>query len=375
MDRRWLRNLDFVLLSAVVLLLLFGLLVVYSATRGLAETRGDPFYYVKRQSMAALLGFAAMAAVLTFDYRHLAKLSRLFYVGSLALLGAVLVVGRAGGGAERWLSLGPLNLQPSEVAKISLILVLAWALSERDHVQGWRGIFVALAWLAPMWALILLQPDLGTAMTMAGMTLGILFFAGAPVKHLALLTTAGLGAAVGAVVGSIQGWLPILKPYQVNRLIVFFDPYRYRHDEGWNVIQSMIAIGSGSLFGKGLFGGSQTQLNFLPARHTDFIFSVIGEEFGFVGGVFVLFLFGVIFWRGGRILLQAKDSMGSLIVAGVLSMVFCHVLINIGMTLGLMPVTGLPLPLISYGGTSVLTTLTSIGLVLNVGLRRKKISF
>nr|MBO2477094.1 rod shape-determining protein RodA [Bacillota bacterium] len=358
------RNLDFVLLSAVVLLLLFGLLVVYSATRGLAETRGDPFYYVKRQSMAALLGFAAMAAVLTFDYRHLAKLSRLFYVGSLALLGAVLVVGRAGGGAERWLSLGPLNLQPSEVAKISLILVLAWALSERDHVQGWRGIFVALAWLAPMWALILLQPDLGTAMTMAGMTLGILFFAGAPVKHLALLTTAGLGAAVGAVVGSIQGWLPILKPYQVNRLIVFFDPYRYRHDEGWNVIQSMIAIGSGSLFGKGLFGGSQTQLNFLPARHTDFIFSVIGEEFGFVGGVFVLFLFGVIFWRGGRILLQAKDSMGSLIVAGVLSMVFCHVLINIGMTLGLMPVTGLPLPLISYGGTSVLTTLTSIGLVL-----------
>jgi len=375
MDRRWLRNLDFVLLSAVVLLFLFGLLVVYSATRGLAETRGDPFYYVKRQSIAALLGFAAMAVILTFDYRHLVKLSRLFYLGSLGLLGAVLVVGRVGGGAERWLSIGPLNLQPSEVAKISLILVLAWALSEPDRVQGWRGIFVALAWLAPMWGLILLQPDLGTAITMAGMTLGILFFAGAPVKHLALLTTAGLGAAVGAVVASIQGWLPILKPYQINRLIVFFDPYRYRHDAGWNVIQSMIAIGSGSLFGKGLFGGSQTQLNFLPARHTDFIFSVIGEEFGFVGGVFVLVLFGVIFWRGGRILLQAKDSMGSLIVAGVLSMIFCHVLINIGMTLGLMPVTGLPLPLISYGGTSVLTTLTSIGLLLNVGLRRKKIHF
>ena len=375
MDRRWLRNLDFVLLSAVVLLFLFGLLVVYSATRGLAETRGDPFYYVKRQSIAALLGFAAMAVILTFDYRHLVKLSRLFYLGSLGLLGAVLVVGRVGGGAERWLSIGPLNLQPSEVAKISLILVLAWALSEPDRVQGWRGIFVALAWLAPMWGLVLLQPDLGTAITMAGMTLGILFFAGAPVKHLALLTTAGLGAAVGAVVASIQGWLPILKPYQINRLIVFFDPYRYRHDAGWNVIQSMIAIGSGSLFGKGLFGGSQTQLNFLPARHTDFIFSVIGEEFGFVGGVFVLVLFGVIFWRGGRILLQAKDSMGSLIVAGVLSMIFCHVLINIGMTLGLMPVTGLPLPLISYGGTSVLTTLTSIGLLLNVGLRRKKIHF
>ncbi|OUN00535.1 MAG: rod shape-determining protein RodA [Firmicutes bacterium ZCTH02-B6] len=375
MDRRWLRNLDVVLLSAVVLLLLFGLLVVYSATRGLAETRGDSFYYVKRQAIAALLGFAAMAVVLTVDYRHLIKLSRLFYLGSLLLLAAVLVVGRVGGGAERWLAVGPLSLQPSEVAKISLTLSLASALSDRERVEGWRGIFIALAWLVPMWGLILLQPDLGTAMTMAGMTLGVLIFAGAPMRNLALLTAAGLGAAVAAVVGSIQGWLPVLKPYQVNRLIVFFDPYRYRHDEGWNVIQSMIAIGSGNLFGKGLFGGSQTQLNFLPARHTDFIFSVIGEEFGFVGGAFVLLLFGVVFWRGGRILLQAKDSMGSLLVAGVLSMIFCHVLINIGMTLGLMPVTGLPLPLISYGGTSVLTTLTSIGLVLNVGLRRKKIHF
>jgi len=370
-----LRNLDVVLLSAVVLLLLFGLLVVYSATRGLAETRGDSFYYVKRQAIAALLGFAAMAVVLTVDYRHLIKLSRLFYLGSLLLLAAVLVVGRVGGGAERWLAVGPLSLQPSEVAKISLTLSLASALSDRERVEGWRGIFIALAWLVPMWGLILLQPDLGTAMTMAGMTLGVLIFAGAPMRNLALLTAAGLGAAVAAVVGSIQGWLPVLKPYQVNRLIVFFDPYRYRHDEGWNVIQSMIAIGSGNLFGKGLFGGSQTQLNFLPARHTDFIFSVIGEEFGFVGGAFVLLLFGVVFWRGGRILLQAKDSMGSLLVAGVLSMIFCHVLINIGMTLGLMPVTGLPLPLISYGGTSVLTTLTSIGLVLNVGLRRKKIHF
>src|SRR5690606_20874150 len=188
-------------------------------------------------------------------------------------------------------------------------------------------------------------------------------------------TGLGLGAVVGAVVVSLKGWLPLLKPYQINRLIVFFDPYRYRHDEGWNVIQSMIAIGSGSLFGKDLFGGSQTQLNFLPARHTDFIFSVIGEEFGFVGGVFVLALFGVIFWRSGRILLQAKDVIGSLLVAGVMSMIFFHVLINVGMTLGVMPVTGLPLPLISYGGTSVLTTLTAVGLVLNVGLHRKKIRF
>jgi len=375
MDRRWLRNLDFVLLAAVVLLLLFGLLAVYSATRGLTETRGDPFYYVKRQSIAALLGFAAMGVVLTIDYRHLVRLSRLLYLASLLLLGAVLVVGRTTGGAERWLSIGPLSLQPAELAKLSLVAVLAWSLSERERVERWQGIFTALAWLVPQLALILLQPDLGTGLTLAGITLGMLFFAGAPLRHLILLTTAGVAAVVGAVVVSLQGWLPILKPYQINRLIVFIDPFRYRHDEGWNVIQSMIAIGSGNLFGKGLFGGSQTQLNFLPARHTDFIFSVIGEEFGFVGGALVLALFFVVFWRGGRILLQAKDTVGSLLVAGVLSMLFFHVLINIGMTLGLMPVTGLPLPLISYGGTSVLATLIAIGLVLNVGLHRKKIRF
>ncbi|HEY8418262.1 MAG TPA: rod shape-determining protein RodA [Limnochordales bacterium] len=375
MDRRWLRNLDFVLLATVVILLLYGLLAVYSATRGLAETRGDPFYYVKRQSLAAMLGFAGMAVVLTIDYRHLVRLSRLFYLVSLLLLGAVLVVGRTTGGAERWLAIGPLSLQPSELAKISLVCVLAAVLSDRERVQSWQGILVALAWLAPMLALILLQPDLGTGMTMAGIVLGMLFFAGARTKHLIALTVGGLAAVVGAVVASMQGWLPLLKPYQINRLIVFFDPYRYRHDEGWNVIQSMIAIGSGSLFGKGLFAGSQTQLNFLPARHTDFIFSVIGEEFGFVGGAFVLALFFVLFWRGGRILLQAKDLVGSLLVAGVLSMIFAHFLINIGMTLGLMPVTGLPLPLISYGGTAVLTTLVSIGLVLNVGLHRQKIRF
>ena len=375
MDRRWLRNLDFVLLATVVILLLYGLLVVYSATRGLAETRGDPFYYVKRQTLAALLGFAGMAVVLTIDYRHLVRLSRLFYLASLLLLGAVLVVGRTTGGAERWLAIGPLSLQPSELAKISLVCVLAAVLSDRERVRTWQGVIVALAWLAPMMALILLQPDLGTGMTLAGIVLGMLFFAGARTRHLIALTVGGLGAVVGAVVASMQGWLPLLKPYQINRLIVFFDPYRYRHDEGWNVIQSMIAIGSGSLFGKGLFAGSQTQLNFLPARHTDFIFSVIGEEFGFVGGALVLTLFCVLFWRGGRILLQARDTTGSLLVAGVLSMIFAHFLINIGMTLGLMPVTGLPLPLISYGGTAVLTTLVSIGLVLNVGLHRQKIRF
>lgn len=373
MVRKLTRNFDFILLAAVLALFGFGLVAVLSATRGL--TPSSPYHYVIRQSLAGFIGIVGLVFVLRIDYRYLLRLSRLVYAATLLLLAAVLVVGRISGGAERWIGIGGFSLQPSEIAKIGLILVLASALAESEDVKSWRGVFKALLYTAPPAVLVLLQPDLGTAITLVGITFGMLFFAGARLRHLVILGVLGVAAVVGAVVASVQGWLPILKPYQVTRLIVFLDPYRYQHDAGWNVIQSMIAIGSGSFFGKGLFGGSQTQLNFLPARHTDFIFSVIGEEFGFVGGLLVLFLFGVVFWRGGRILLAAKDRAGSLLVAGVLSYLFIHVLINVGMTLSVMPVTGLPLPLISYGGTSVMVTLINIGLILNVGLRRRKIQF
>lgn len=375
MDRKLLRNFDFLLLSALIALVGFGLVAIFSATKGLSGARGDEFVYVKRQLAAALLGAAGIGVMMRLDYRHLVRLSRLFYVLTVALLAVVLVAGRLSQGAVRWLSLGPLNLQPAELVKISLILVLAWELADEEKIARWQGLLPALLYTAVPMGLVLLQPDLGTALTLAGILLGMMLFAGVPGRYVAGLGAAGLLGGIGAVVASTRGWLPILKPYQVNRLIVFLDPYRYRHEEGWNVIQSMIAIGSGSFFGKGLFGGSQTQLNFLPARHTDFIFSVIGEEFGFLGALAVLLLFAVVFWRGGHIMLTAKDTPGSLIAAGVLSLLFVHVVINVGMTLGVMPVTGLPLPLISYGGTSVLTTLLSFGLVLNVGLHRQKIRF
>src|SRR5690625_3459462 len=241
-------------------------------------TRADTLYFVKRQLLAIALGFAALAFVLRLDYRHDVRLARLFYAATLLLLLFVLVAGRISQGAVRWISLGPLNVQPAELVKVSLILLLARELSAADKLQHWRGLVAPLLYtLLPM-GLVLLQPDLGSALTLGGIFLGMLFFAGAPVKYVAAIGGAGLFGGIAAVVASMQGWMPILKPYQINRLIVFLDPFRYRHDEGWNVIQSMIAIGSGSFFGKGLFGGSQTQLNFLPARHTDFIFSVIGEE-------------------------------------------------------------------------------------------------
>ncbi|MFO7266009.1 MAG: rod shape-determining protein RodA [Bacillota bacterium] len=374
MERKRTRNFDFVLLISVLALFSFGLVVVFSATRGLNPSA--PYHYVIRQAMAAAIGLlAGLVVAWRVDYHDLLRLAPLAYAATLLLLGGVLVAGRVSGGAERWISIGGFSLQPSELAKTSLILVLAHTLADSERVKRWSGVIRALAYTALPVGLVLLQPDLGTAITLIAITFGMLYFAGAQLRHLAILGALGAAAVVTAVVGSIQGWLPILKPYQVTRLVVFLDPYSYQHDAGWNVIQSMIAIGSGSFFGKGLFAGSQTQLNFVPARHTDFIFSVIGEEFGFVGGLLVLSLFALVFWRCGRILLTAKDRQGSLIVAGVVTILFVHVLINVGMTLGVMPVTGLPLPFISYGGTAVMTTFFNIGLVLNVGLRRKKLLF
>lgn len=374
-QRKRLKDFDIILLLAVLALFAFGLVAIYSATKGLAEGGGDPFFFVKRQIIAAVLGLVAMIVILRVDYRYIARLSRLIYLLTLVSLVAVFVIGRTSGGAGRWLSVGPLSIQPAEFAKISLILMLSLVLVDGERLQSWGGVLRALAYTAPPFVLVMLQPDLGTGLTLVGIVLGMLFFAGAPLKYLAVLTGGGFAAVVGAIVASINGWVTVLKPYQINRLLVFLDPYRYRHDEGWNVIQSMIAIGSGSFFGKGLFGGSQTQLNFLPARHTDFIFSVIGEEFGFIGGLIVLGLFAVVLWRGVRIMLAAKDMTGALLAAGFVTLLFVHVLINVGMTLGVMPITGLPLPLISYGGTSVMVTFIAVGLVLNVGLRRHKIRF
>lgn len=375
MDRKLMRNFDYVLLAALLALLGFGLVAIYSATKGLVGTGGDTLHYVKRQLLAIIIGLSVLVFTLRLDYRHLVRLSRLFYFTTLLLLAGVLLIGQLSQGAMRWLNVGGMSIQPAELVKVSLILVLSWVLSDREELQHWQGLLPAIAYTVVPMALVLLQPDLGTALTLVGIMLGMMFFAGVPLKYLAVFIGGGFVAVVGAIVASMQGWLPLLKPYQINRLIVFLDPYRYQHAEGWNVIQSMIAIGSGSFFGKGLFGGSQTQLNFLPARHTDFIFSVIGEEFGFLGALAVLSLFALVFWRGGRIMVAAKDTVGSLIVAGVLSLVFVHVLINVGMTLGIMPVTGLPLPFISSGGTSVMVTLLAFGLVLNVGLHRQKIRF
>jgi rod shape determining protein RodA len=216
--------------------------------------------------------------------------------------------------------------------------------------------------------LILLQPDLGTAMVFVGILFGMLWVAGANPKHLGAIVLAGLILAVPL-------FLWVLKPYQQARLMTLFNPYADPTGNGYNVIQSMIAIGSGRFLGKGLFGGTQTQLNFVPEHHTDFIFSVIGEELGFAGGALVLFLFLILLWRIMTVAATSKDKYGALIATGVTAMIGFHVLENVGMTMGVMPVTGIPLPFISYGGSSLMANMIAIGLVLNVGMRRQKIMF
>lgn len=375
LNRRLLRNLDLALVGSVVLLTMVGFLVVLSATQGLARPGGDPYYFLKKQAAWAVVGATAAAFVLSVDYRTLGRFVRPIYASVIVLLIAVLVLAPRIMGVESWLVLGPLRLQPSEIAKIGIILTLSKHLDGKEGLGRVRDLVSPLLHIALPLGLILLQPDLGTALVFVGILFGMLFVAGARPAH--LLSMAGLGVAgmIGSVFLSRLGVLPLLKEYQIKRLLVFLNPYAYEMDAGWNVIQSMIAIGSGRFFGKGLFGGSQTQLDFLPARHTDFIFSVIGEELGFLGAFTVLALFFILLWRTVNTITWAKDRQGALIVTGVLSMLLCHLVINVGMAIGLMPITGIPLPFISYGGSSFLTNAIGVALVMNVYMRRQKILF
>lgn len=371
--RRSIRDLDIPLIAVTLALVAFGLVAVYSATYALSP--GDPFRFVRRQLMWGVAGCVAAGILLFFDYRQWARIARLIYLGTLLSLAAVLFLAPSIQGANRWIVIGPVQLQPSEFAKLAIIVTLARFLSTRERFDRPVDLIGPLVHVGLPMGLIMLQPDLGTALIFIGILFGMLFVAGVPVRYLVAMIVAGVLLFVGAAYASSQGWLTIFKDYQLRRLLVFLDPYSDRTGAGWNVIQSMIAIGSGGFFGKGLFSGSQTQLSFLPARHTDFIFSVIGEETGFLGAFLLLGLYFLFLWRGVRLAHHAKDMFGVLIITGVVSMIFCHVLINVGMTLGVMPVTGLPLPFASVGGTSLITNLLGVSMILNVHMRRHKIRF
>ncbi|HHT72319.1 MAG TPA: rod shape-determining protein RodA [Firmicutes bacterium] len=373
--RRYWRYLDWPLILAVAALIAIGFVVIYSASYSqLVQAGISPFYYVTRQFLGLILGLAAVIVIISIDYRAWKRWTRLIYFVSIGMLAVLLVLGTVVFGSQRWFRIGPLSIQPSELAKLALVLVLAKHLEVREHVAGWN-LWTTFALTAVPAGLIVIQPDLGTSAIFIGLAFAMLFFAGADVKKLGICAAGLALVAFTAIFVSWKGWISIIKPYQLSRLLVFLDPYADRNNAGWNIIQSIIAIGSGGFTGKGILSGTQSQLHFLPANHTDFVFSVIAEEFGFLGTLVVLILYALVIWRGLRIAILAKDTYGMLLASGAVSIFFFHLIINVGMTLGMMPITGLPLPFITAGGSTLLTSLMAIGIILNVGLRRQKIMF
>jgi rod shape determining protein RodA len=363
-----LRHLDPMLIVTTIVLALYGAFMVSSASSNFAEElTNDGAFFLKKQIVSIMLGLVLLVITATFDYRLAKVYAVIAYGAMLFLLLLVLTpIGDETAGAQRWITLFGFQFQPSEFAKITVVAALAAYLSEirggirLEHV--WRAAAIAAA---PM-ALIFLQPDVGTMMVFAATLIGLLVVAGAKGRHIAILVfVAVFGAVIAFNIGIVQ-------EYQIDRLTSFLDPAADPLRAGYNRQQAEIAIGSGGLFGRGYGAGTQTNLDFVPEQHTDFVFTVVGEELGFVGAMGLLALFGVLLWRGFRTALMSRDDFGTLLAAGIVTMLAFQLFVNIGMTMGIMPVTGIPLPLVSYGGTAMLTNWLAIGLVLNVHMRRFK---
>lgn len=355
------RRPDFLIFFATVTLLGFGIIMVFSASSVAATTEfGDSFHYLKKQAVATVIGLVGMWLFMHIDYHRLRKWAPVALVTAVALLGLVLVknIGVEGGGATRWLELGPFNLQPSEVAKVSIVLFLASILSGRQNkiTDFWRGLFPLVTILGALFLLILRQPDLGTAMILTATAAVMLYAAGAKTAHLvslAILVAPGLW------------WVIMREDYRRRRFLAFLNPEADPQDTGFHIIQSLYALGSGGLLGTGL-GQSRQKFFWLPERHTDFIFAIIGEELGLLGTLFVLALFMLLAWRGCRAAMLAPDRFGTLLGIGIVAMVSIQALVNIGVVTGSLPITGIPLPFISYGGSSLVFSLAAIGVLLNI---------
>lgn len=350
---------DLWIFIAVIMLLSLGLIMVFSASSvmGLADA-GNPYYYVQRQTILAAVGLVLMFTLMKVDYHLFKPLALPGLVISFVLLIAVLFVGSGTGGATRWIRIAGFNLQPSEVAKLVMVNYVAVYLStKRDKARKFfTGLLPILIITGAQFVLILLEPDFGTAVALVFAVLVVLFAGGV---HLGQL------AVVGALAAPAMYYLLTMKEYRVRRLFAFLDPWSDPTDTGWNVIQSLLAIGSGGLFGLGL-GKSKQKFSYLPEHHTDFIFAILCEELGFLGGASVLVLYGIIAWRGLRIAMRAPDLYGALLAIGITSMIAFQAMLNIGVVTGSLPVTGIPLPFISHGGSSLLMSLAGVGILLNI---------
>ncbi|MBV8304922.1 MAG: rod shape-determining protein RodA [Acidimicrobiia bacterium] len=360
------RHIDVALLFSSVAVAGMGVLMVFSATESKLRAQGfDPHMYLKRQSVWVLLGLVVMAAMVIIDYRVLRDIAPVIFAGAFLLLLLVLSpVGSTSRGAQAWFQFGSFQLEPSEWAKLALIVcAAAYCSTHRGDLDG-RRLLIILAVAAVPMGLIYLQPDLGTALVFGAILISVLVVAGARPRHIAILC----GAAIVGMLAVVQ--LGVLKQYQVDRLTAFANPTNDPQHTAYNLAQAKAAIGSGGLFGTGLFKGTQTNLSFVPEQQTDFIFTVVGEELGFAGAFTLLALFAIVVWRTWRTATLARDLFGTLLCVGVLAMFMFQIFENVGMTMGIMPIAGIPLPFMSYGGSSTVANFAAVGLVLNVHMRR-----
>lgn len=352
---------DFIIFFAIMALLTIGVIMVYSSSAVSAYVNfNDSYYFLKRQLIWVSLGFFAMLFTMSIDYHVWRKLAKPVMLVTLVLLILVLIpgLGKVVNGARRWLGFGSLYLQPSEIAKLSMVLFCADSLSRyQERITSFlKGMLPHLLMLMVIFGLILKEPDLGTALVIGGTVFILLFSAGAKISHLVSLGVSGIAGIVVAI---------IVEPYRMKRILAFSDPWSDPLNTGYHIIQSLYAIGSGGLFGVGL-GRSREKFLYLPEPHTDFIFAILAEELGFIGTVTIVLLFFLFVWRGFKVAVSAPDIYGSMLAAGITSMIGLQALMNIAVVTASMPVTGIPLPFISFGGSALIFTLAGVGILLNI---------
>jgi rod shape determining protein RodA len=360
------KHLDATLLLATLLLGSYGLLMIFTATASKQGPAEDPAAFLKRQLIYFLLGVVILAGVCLIDYRHLRGFAAVIYGFTLIALVVVLTpLGTESKGASRWISFGTFNAQPSELAKVAIIIALAAFLAERKGDVNALAVTVCCALVAVPAGLIFLEPDLGTMMVFVILTGALLLVGGAKLRHFLALGVVGL---IGLIFVLQAG---VLHDYQLDRITSFLDPDPDVQSEAYNLTQATIAIASGGVNGKGLDRRhTQTSLDFVPEQQTDFIFTAVGEQLGFVGSATLLGLFALLIWRALRIAGMSRDLFGTLIAAGIASYWAFQLFVNVGMTMGIMPITGIPLPFMSYGGSSLLTNCLCVGLLMNIHMRR-----
>lgn len=351
---------DFLIVFSTLAILSIGILMVYSASAMISYHKfGDYFYYVKRQLLFASIGIIAMYLIMNVDYWVWKRFAKIGLIVCFVLLILVLTpLGLVRNGSQSWLGVGAFSIQPSEFIKICMIIFLAKYLSENQKqiVSFRKGLLPSLALIFSAFGMIMLQPDLGTGTVMVGTAVVMIFLAGARILHLSGLAFFGVLGFAGLVAAA---------PYRIKRITSFLDPWQDPQGTGYQIIQSLYAIGPGGLLGLGL-GMSRQKFYYLPEPQTDFIFAILAEELGFIGGVLILLLFAIILWRGIKISLSAPDLYGSLLAAGIVSMIAIQVIINIGVVTGMFPVTGITLPFLSYGGSSLTLMLVAMGILLNI---------